>query len=812
MRVRKRQQEIIRQARRREKFTVREEDDFPLREASKCFIRRYREENNWDDNDPRWLQHLYKFRICEGSDYQNISQVKEHIRSINGSRVNGIKGLIETGQICAKGISYGNWKRFNCPTTRHNIASSAFIAFCDILKLDWQAIGEEPSQQDIIYSNLVENNENFIIRETKLQELLDLISDPYIPIISVESLGSFGKTVLVQKAAFLCLQARESDDNSLNLPSFDAFIFISCKKRQHTDTSWLDYENRESKLRNIYREIAGTLEISQRNIKNESNPEKLLNKIITKCNKNKISTLLIIDDLKSEEDVQDIKSLVKKLASSVKIKVLITSCIKTKIGYPFSLKTLSEEEAQVFIKNKANEKGVNLTPKQHKQISDDPYRIPGAIIYALDRFKRCTDLTEEEVAQFLFAGSLQPLMGKPAYYLLMALVMFPQPALRDAIAHVAFPLPDDNKINDSLQLLENRLLIKYDKNRYEISSPLTRTHLCKELTNNPHFEQEARKRWLNWYLDFSQGYGKKNYKDWYEYIYIDYLDAEFENLKTTIEWCKYHNKVSESLTFWRNIRPLAYHQGASANSLFNRLEWTDWLIEASAKNPDYSSHLFELFYDKAWTLTLIENFIEAKEYFRKAWQLSHYHDIQQIKLAIDIIYFYWKQKKYDKAALWSKFSDKLLNQSPHLDLDFTQHQNLRILHYSGRIYYEQDNFHKAIDCFLKVVELAKTLNLQRAIYLNQKWLADLYIKDNKNKNLGEAEKLLNECLSMAEDNIDESLIAHCRASMADLKRANQHFDNAKEWAELAYQDFKRLEMYVDQEIMRLFIQSLEQQL
>jgi tetratricopeptide (TPR) repeat protein len=267
------------------------------------------------------------------------------------------------------------------------------------------------------------------------------------------------------------------------------------------------------------------------------------------------------------------------------------------------------------------------------------------------------------------------------------------------------------------------------------------------------------------------------------------------------------------LTFWRNIRPSAYHQGSGANSLFNRLEWTDWLIGSAEKNPDYSSHLFELFHDQAWTLTLMEDFIKAKKYFRKAWKRRQHHDIHEIELAINIVYFYWKQKKYNKASLWLKLSKELLNKSVDINPETIDRQWLKVWHYEGRIYYERGDQHdldKADKCFQKAANLAKNINSKRAIYFNHKWVADLYIKANKN--LDAAEKLLTECLSMSDENLDKSLIAHCKASLANLKKANQDFVDAKKFAESAYQDFDKLGMLVDKENMELFIQSLEREI
>ncbi|QEI42658.1 hypothetical protein BMF77_03269 [Dolichospermum sp. UHCC 0315A] len=782
-------------------------------EASDFLMAEYANENNWTENDRGWLQQFDNyFQVKECLDSNSI---KIDLAKSQRSYFQNIKQLIAQGKLSFKGISDSTWKRF---LSGEYINKCAFIAFCYVLgKTNWQEIAEVFSKKDIIYSNLV-HDYNFIVRQTQLKELLDLISNPYIPIISVEALGNFGKTTLVQEAAFRCLQARENNDDSLKLPIFDAFIFTSVKQQQYTDNK------RESIQEDIFRTIAQTLKISQRII-NESDSDKLLKNIIRKLKD--ISILLIIDNLETYEDERNINSIIEKLSLVVKptVKILITSTRKTKPGFPLSLEFLSAEETRDFITYQAKKEGVSLTPKQYKQISDSIDRIPGSIIYTIGKLKTniCSNgvldkLTNsvQENTQFLDQNTLKLLKENHsyAYYLLMALVMFPKPALREAIAYIVFPIPDDNTIKKDLQLLEDLLLVKHKHNRYEINLPLTRTDVFAKLKNNPDFEQQARERWINWYLQYSQEYGKKNDKDWDEYTYLDYLDAEWDNLKAAIEWCINKNKYHELLQFWRNIRSSSYDQGSSCISPFNRLPWTKKLIELinnkEYKKPEDWSILAEVSYDQAWTLTLREKFEDAEKLFREIWQLRKYQDLCfEITLAIDIIYFYWKQNKYFKAFLWIKLSKKLLNKATNLSSDFIQRQKVKILHYEGRIYYEKDDFNKARECFFEVVKLAKSPNLQRAIYLNQKWLADLDIKENVN--LENAEKLLKECLYMADENIDESLIAHCKASMASLKikKDSQDFDDAKEWAKLAYQDFERLEMFIDKEQMKFLIQSLE---
>ena len=74
----------IKQAREKRGWTVTEEDNTPLKEASKFLIRQHEVANQWEANDSRWLRDFKRlFRVEK---HQNIHEIQTLIaRSHKGS-------------------------------------------------------------------------------------------------------------------------------------------------------------------------------------------------------------------------------------------------------------------------------------------------------------------------------------------------------------------------------------------------------------------------------------------------------------------------------------------------------------------------------------------------------------------------------------------------------------------------------------------------------------------------------------------------------------------------------------------------------
>jgi hypothetical protein len=670
----------------------------------------------------------------------------------------------------------------------------------------------------VIYKNLpLRNYETFINRETEIDDLLKFLSDSNIYRISVIGSGGIGKTTLVLEAAYRCLQVRESRDQNQDLPIFDGFIFISAKQQHLTTNGLSPCINPENTIGDILRKIGLILKISEFNTIVDQ--EEQLELIKDKLNCQSYPTLLIIDNLETIEDAEKIHSfLYYKLPD--KVKVVVTSRQQLLLDKSITLKPLEEDDINNLINELLKDTNIFLNPDELYTLYKSVGGMPGAIVYAVNLLKAYypfalalsrTIKPNSDSNKFWFEGYLQLLRNQPAYYLLMALAMFPESASIAAINTVGLPEKDKFIVLDGLAELQRLQLIKKENERYVISLPLTRSYVFGELDANSQFAKEARERWINWYLEFSQEHGRKDEKEWNKY---KDLEGEWENLEAVIEWCISQNKYQEFLQLWQNINGYSHAQGYyesdRTTAWQNRLDWMNWLIAAAKEEKDWSNAA-KLICDKAWTFTLMGNKLkEAKSLFVEACKISSRirkeQDINfKFNLAIHIVYLRLKEQKFKKATFWLNFSEKLL-QKATLNEETAKYQWVHIFYYRGKISdfsgdYKQANFY-----YNQAIDLAETIGWKRAINMVKNWLADLAVKQG---NLKEAKPMLDECLRVAKENSDKCSIAFCKESMAFLEKKNGNLQEAVRLAELAYKDFISLGMLIEAEETRSFIETIK---
>jgi LuxR family glucitol operon transcriptional activator len=144
---------------------------------------------------------------------------------------------------------------------------------------------------------------------------------------------------------------------------------------------------------------------------------------------------------------------------------------------------------------------------------------------ALERLHRL----EGDFGHYHFAPLFRSLQGQAAYYLILALALFPQPATKGAIAHTA--LLDVTACGDGFATLYQHSWVTWQRqdDRYALL-PLVRTYALGELQTYPEFAQEARHHQLNWYLEHL---AQAPPQSW--------LAAEQETLQALLRWCESQN-------------------------------------------------------------------------------------------------------------------------------------------------------------------------------------------------------------------------------------------------------------------------------
>ena len=815
-------QKQIKQARKNKGWTVKSDDPRPLKEASKFLVQQHGSENEWDANDQRWLRDLNSLVRVETP--QNINEIKIEIaKSPQGSLLERIEQLIDSGEIFAKDISYGSWSRFASQTKRHRIKERAFKAYCQVLGLEWQQIAENQTEQlsgtqqvngkkpqttapnsleRLVYQNLpVRDHTKFIGRTTEITRLLELLSaDSDVHQISAIGMGGMGKTALVLEAAYCCLQVSRGAEASLKAPGFEAIIFTSAQPQHLMGTGiWRRERGQQRNQREIFRAIARTLDcldITYAALEDQREP--------IRESLGRQRTLLIVDNLETVEDRNTVLPFLRDLPPTVKVVVTTREHVPF---VPIHLESLSETEALQLIAHQVAEKGIELNDAESGELYRKTSGVPAAIVYSIgqlaagyfleDVFWKLSQATSD-IAHYCFSSSLEPLLGKPPHLLIMGLAMFPQPAQREAIAQVA-GVSDRGAVMDGFARLQQLSLVKQQDKKLTML-PLTRGYAIALLETDPNFEQQARERWVNWYLEFASEQGSTNYQEWHDYTN---LEREWENLTEVIEWCIDKERYDEFRKVWSSIKGFTRFHGYWDE----HLSWMDWLIEAARKRQDLTTAA-EAMCERAKILNLIDRPEKREEVIGLCSQALKLDDSDDLTFKFDaiinLIVPYINQQQFDKARDWIEQGQNLLQQASQEQSTSIRLQ-IYLLYYQARIGFDTGDYQQTKCFYDEALELAQKIDWQRGIIYIYGHLAELAISQ---KDLEEAERLLRLCLPEAKRNNDKRSIAFDQYLYACLERERGNLDEARRWAESAKENFDSLKMPLEVKKINALLQEL----
>ncbi len=652
-----------------------------------------------------------------------------------------------------------------------------------------------------VYHNLPSRNYTKLYgRFGEAKRLLELLSFEWTtPCVSIEGIGGSGKTSLALDIAYRCLKASKDIYLSRSLeeaiPTFQLIVFTSAKSQFFTDRGILPRLRRERTLTDIFTSIIGTINFYNTPAASFEEAYDQIYKLLAN-----MRTLLIIDNLDTLEEQQQVLSFLYELPSTVK--ALITSREKT----PFNsvrLSCLSKTEALILIQEKAAEKQVDLNLRQYVELYQTTGGIPAAIIYAINRlaagysFQNVTSglmPPQGDFSRFYFDSSVQPFKGEDTHKILMALSMFVKPAFHEAVCTVA---DLDNAVStaDALARLQQLSLISYSQGGYGMLA-LTREYALSEMASNPEFEKHARNRWVKWYLDFAQQHGGKDWREWQDY---QHLQQEWENLTEVIEWCISKDRYNDVCKLWQNVKCYTYSLIYRQNRLTYwdaPLLWLEWLSGAAISHHHLATAA-EMISDRAWKLTLMGqegHLALADGLFNQAWEWHEYMTLDmQVDLAIHIGVWHIQKQQFAQARHWLNQAQTLLDNSEKFQIDsYTETRlSLQILYYEGEIYYKTENYHESKILFEHIFKQAELIGWRRASFLAKDFLADIAIKQGK---LKQAQNYLTEVLLAAEQNKDKCSRAYTKRSLARLETKRGNLYVAKRWINEAMIDFETLGM------------------
>ncbi|MEO1762912.1 MAG: NB-ARC domain-containing protein [Cyanobacteria bacterium J06629_18] len=655
------------------------------------------------------------------------------------------------------------------------------------------------SQLSSIVQNLpAREYTTFVGRSREIARLTEVLSYKHSAhLISVDGIGGVGKTTLVVEVAYRCLEASLNtitNTDTSNLPTFEAIIFTSAKQNHLTSIGLLPRLIYQRTLRDICREIARIFEFVE--IHNLPLQEQIG---VIRHKLSQTRTLLIVDNLETIEDKQDVLSFLYDLPPTVK--VVITTREQT-LFVPVRLNSLSREHGLRLIQHEAKEKDIDLTNTESQQLYEALSGVPAAMIYAIGQmaagylFEDVLQLIkrpEGDIARFCFTASINPIRNSSPHYLLMALTLFVKPVSRETLASVAFEKPDPIIVSPGLVKLQQLSLINQKQGRYSLAA-LTREYAWAELVTNPEFAQELRQRWVNWYLKFSESFADKDLKEWH--LSYEYLEVEWENLQAVLEWCISEGRYSDVKILWFRIKGYLQIRGYWDEVL----GWSAWLIEAAKLSGDWIIAL-EAMCDRAWTLVRmrqVEQLQEAQVLLQEAWDLRQHQTLNfQLKLAANMVILHVHLSQLQQAREWLTIKEQLLQQA-NLDEWEYKEQQVQNLYYQGQISYREKDYQQAKITFEQALIQAQEIKWQKATAAINNWLADIALL---NGDLAEARRLLEFSLPMAQRHKDKRVIAFHKATFAKLEKTCGNGFQAHRLAKEAAESFESLKMVAEAEEM-----------
>jgi Trypsin-like peptidase domain len=484
---------------------------------------------------------------------------------------------------------------------------------------------------------------NFVGREPEIKKLLEYISPTYRQhIIVVDGIAGIGKTALVIKSAYRCLQTKQDTQHDLEnseIPTFDSIIFSSLKNNNKFSNyfSSLEGNSTDVNLLLIIHNIADTFKVPELKQIYGAGKFNLVYKYLSKKR-----TLLIVDGIEniSSEESTKILDFLNNLPISTK--AIITTREQSLFYSGVSLTPLSEKESRQFIKEQAKFKDKIITPNEIQQIWSCFKGIPLAMIYAIGEYAAdysfdlilpATPISSEmDLGIFCFDNTMKSLRGSTAYNLLMSLAFFRNLASYDVLLRVAGLEDEHYVVKAALEKLEQlSLIIKTEhliEKKYSIS-PTTREYVLTESRSfssvNPRFEMDARTRWVSYYRSFTKKHSRYNSQS--SENDSKELESELENIGEVLFWCANNNDYNIIKEIWDNVDPYIQHN----KYWMIRFYWWQYLEKESKKREEIPTHVKALSEKAAtWIRMGTENCEAARNCLIEAYSLNKYaeQDVQ----------------------------------------------------------------------------------------------------------------------------------------------------------------------------------------
>jgi len=641
-------------------------------------------------------------------------------------------------------------------------------------------------------------------REQELNDIRNFLSPLHrVGVVCISGGGGVGKTALALDVAHRCY---EESTRQSSADRFEAIIWVTAKNVELLPAGQVTRQPTFTDLDGLYRAVAELLDLPVI-FRSATQAEK--NIVVTRLLA-KQRVLLMLDNL---EDVDDPELMVFLRDLPAPSKAVVTTRQRIDVSVPVHLNALNEATAVELARIECDQHHLTLTDRQIRTLLLRTGGLPLAIIRTVGRMAwRGSNVETEishlqdpnnEIYDFCFGKTIALIQPSDAYQLFLTMALFASEVSRDALGFVADLGGDPMRRDEALSDLEVLSLCRKNRDTFGLE-PLTRMQALNEFHAQADFEAQARERWVEWYLRFTERYGGRDGQEMH--LHYDHLEEDWNNILAVIQWCIEQERYEQVVALWNNLRDFTHIYGYWAD----RLRILDWIITAAESRSEYSTAIYTL-YDKAFTLTLTSpstRLEEADTLLQHCWSLREYASpILQAKFASLRASLWIKQKEYAQAHHWLEIAEELLRNAQLDPLELAR-ERTSLLFDKGEAWLVMGDLAQAQRVFEEMLEQAKISGWQRSAIHAKNWLAYTAILQN-NCPLGEHYLQLG--WPVANRIKEKRVHAYYKRTFAYYYERMGERGEALKWADDARDAFERLGMPPDIREMQALMMRLKEE-
>jgi hypothetical protein len=653
----------------------------------------------------------------------------------------------------------------------------------------------QPSRSQIRGNLPAGNYINFVGYNYQFDRLTNLLSNSSSKLISVDGIAGSGKTSLVLEVTNRIFQAAQT--------KFDAVVFTSAQLSYCLPQGIVDRLQIERNLSDILRQILinlNTLDIIPTDISAQL--------ASTKQALAAQSTLLIIDNIETNEDRQSLYAFLYELPQTVT--TILTSRVKLGLGDIIYLDGLDRASSIILINQVVAQKNLTITSEEIELIWGKTDGIPLAINYIISCAYLAGSIAalnldlplplDSDLTNYCFSNLIEQIRGAFTHRILMALSLFSHPVSRSAAIFITNLEDYQFQSLTALKELEFLNLIFEPQPEYYWMHSLTREYSRQELHQDLNCEANYLDRWVNYYRNYTAAYSELDWNEWQDYSAID---REWLNLRDVVEYCIATDRFADFFQLWQNLHGYTLLCG----KWVERLIWLEWwvakIVDGKTSELDnYASLLAMALYHQSQTLAYrneTDPTGEALQLAHQAWDCCESLDPDtyfhlRFDIAIQIAPLYIRQQQsppldFSIAHQWLKTASFLLDTAT--DRQKIDWYRSHIIYYQAEIKYLDGNYLAAKQLYQSTKQLAEEVGFKRLTNLASCRLA---ITFKQLKDLEETSILLIDALDAAETNQDRRSVSLCQYHLAIVEHDRGDFSKAKKWGEQAITNLDRLLM------------------